>query len=83
MFLRDPTAPVAAVAHEAGVGISALYRRYASKAAMVASLCAEGLERYIVAAERSLSSVADPWQGLVGFITEIVDELGERWMPRD
>lgn len=74
VFLRDPSAPIAAVASEAGVGISALYRRYANKEAMLASLCAEGLERYIAAAERSLATGADPWQGLVDFISEIVDE---------
>lgn len=74
VFLRDPSAPIAAVASEAGVGISALYRRYANKEAMLASLCAEGLDRYIAAAERSLASGADPWQGFVTFITEIVDE---------
>jgi len=74
VFLRDPSAPIAAVASVAGVGISALYRRYANKEAMIASLCAEGLDRYIAAAERSLASGLDPWQGLVDFISEIVDE---------
>ena len=74
VFLRDPSAPIAAVASAAGVGISALYRRYANKEAMIASLCAEGLDRYIAAAERSLASGLDPWQGLVDFISEIVDE---------
>ena len=74
VFLRDPSAPIAAVASEAGVGISALYRRYANKEAMLASLCAEGLDRYIAAAERSLATGADPWQGLADFVSEIVDE---------
>ncbi|GAA6527630.1 TetR family transcriptional regulator [Intrasporangium sp. DVR] len=74
VFLRDPSAPIAAVAVEAGVGISALYRRYANKEGMIASLCAEGLERYIAAAERALASTARPWQRLLGFITEVVDE---------
>jgi AcrR family transcriptional regulator len=74
VFLRDPSAPIAAVASEAGVGISALYRRYVSKDAMLASLCADGLERYIAAAERCLSRGDDPWQDFVDFITEVVDE---------
>jgi AcrR family transcriptional regulator len=74
VFLRDPSAPIAAVATEAGVGISALYRRYANKEAMLASLCADGLDRYIAAAERALDSDADPWQAFVDFITEVVDE---------
>ena len=74
VFLRDPSAPIAAVASEAGVGISALYRRYANKEAMLASLCAEGLDRYIAAAERALAGGEDAWQALVDFITEVVDE---------
>lgn len=73
VFLRDPSAPIAAVASEAGVGISALYRRYANKDAMLASLCADGLDTYIAAAQRSLESRADPWRAFVDFITEIVD----------
>jgi AcrR family transcriptional regulator len=31
VFVADPGAPIAAVAKRAGVGIGALYRRYASK----------------------------------------------------
>ncbi len=74
VFLRDPSAPIAAVAAEAGVGISALYRRYANKEALVASLCAEGLDRYAAAAERALATVDDPWRAFAGFVTEVVDE---------
>ncbi|MGW5238401.1 TetR family transcriptional regulator [Monashia sp. NPDC004114] len=74
VFLRDPSAPIAAVAAEAGVGISALYRRYANKEALVASLCAEGLDRYAAAAERALAADGDPWQAFAGFVTEVVDE---------
>lgn len=74
VFLRDPSAPIAAVAAEAGVGISALYRRYANKDALVASLCAEGLDRYAAAAERALAAGQDPWQDFVAFVTEVVDE---------
>jgi AcrR family transcriptional regulator len=74
VFLRDPSAPIAAVAAEAGVGISALYRRYANKEALVASLCAEGLDRYAAAAERALAGELDPWQAFVAFVTEVVDE---------
>ena len=31
VFVADPSAPIAAVAARAGVGIGALYRRYGSK----------------------------------------------------
>lgn len=74
VFLRDPSAPIAAVAQEAGVGISALYRRFAGKEAMLQRLCADGLRTYIAAAESSLAEGTDPWQGFVDFVTRVVDE---------
>ena len=42
VFLADPKAPIAAVADRAGVGISALYRRYASKDDLLRTLCHDG-----------------------------------------
>jgi AcrR family transcriptional regulator len=72
VFLNDPTAPISAVAAEAGVGISALYRRYASKDDLLRSVCTEGLQRFIAIAEAALERDADPWESLVGFITGIV-----------
>jgi AcrR family transcriptional regulator len=47
VFPREPAAPISAVAKEAGVGISALYRRYAGKDELLQTLCADGLRRYI------------------------------------
>src|SRR6266851_5087288 len=47
VFLSDPKAPVAAVAEHAGVGISALYRRYPSKEDLLRRLCHDGLRRFI------------------------------------
>ena len=47
VFLADPKAPIAAVAERAGVGISALYRRYPSKEDLLRKLCADGLRRYL------------------------------------
>lgn len=72
VFLRDPAAPVSAVAKEAGVGISALYRRYDGKEAMLQRLCADGLERFIEIAEAALEE-PDPWEGLAVFLRDIVD----------
>ncbi|MDX6234639.1 MAG: hypothetical protein QOH68_3754, partial [Nocardioidaceae bacterium] len=37
--MRDPEAPISAVAQAAGVGISALYRRYAGKEELLQTLC--------------------------------------------
>ncbi|UAK33629.1 TetR/AcrR family transcriptional regulator; helix-turn-helix transcriptional regulator [Nocardia asteroides] len=72
VFLADATAPISAVAERAGVGISALYRRYPSKEALLRKLCHDGLRRYNVEAEAALGE-ADGWRGLVGFLERVVD----------
>ncbi len=72
VFIREPAAPMSAVAAAAGVGISALYKRYASKEELLRTLCTEGLERFTEIANTA-SAVADPWQALAEFITGIVE----------
>jgi AcrR family transcriptional regulator len=71
VFLADPKAPIAAVAERAGVGISALYRRYPSKDDMLRRLCHDGLRRYI--AEAEAAGEADEWAAFSGFVERIVD----------
>jgi AcrR family transcriptional regulator len=39
VFVEDTDAPISAVAERAGVGIGALYRRYASKEELLRRLC--------------------------------------------
>src|SRR5215218_7153279 len=58
VFIANPSAPIADVAKSAGVGISALYRRYPSKEDLLRQLCADGLRRYIAAAEGLRVAVA-------------------------
>lgn len=65
LALDGPSAPVSAIAEEAGVGVASLYRRYPTKAALVEYLCAESLDQQIDAAETAL---ADGGDGLPGFI---------------
>jgi AcrR family transcriptional regulator len=72
VFLADPKAPIAAVADRAGVGISALYRRYAGKEDLLRKLCHDGLRRFIAEAE-SAGTVDDDWAALSGFLEAIVD----------
>lgn len=72
VFCADPNAPIALVAHRAGVGISALYRRYPSKEALVQRLNADGLAAYIDAAEQALAR-DDPWDALTTFLTSVVE----------
>ncbi|MEV6137229.1 TetR/AcrR family transcriptional regulator [Nocardia sp. NPDC051990] len=72
VFLADANAPIAAVAERAGVGISALYRRYPSKEVLLRTLCHEGLRRYNAEADAALAD-SDGWRGLVGFLERVVD----------
>ncbi|NNH75534.1 TetR/AcrR family transcriptional regulator [Nocardia uniformis] len=72
VFLADAAAPIAAVAERAGVGISALYRRYSSKEVLLRTLCHEGLRRYNTEAEAALRD-SDGWQALVDFLERVVD----------
>jgi AcrR family transcriptional regulator len=76
VFIADPTAPISAVAARAGVGISALYRRYPSKQELLRTLCAEGLRRYIAAAREMLADEDDPWEAFVRFMRTLVDAGG-------
>jgi AcrR family transcriptional regulator len=73
VFLADPEAPIAAVAAQAGVGISALYRRYPSKQVLLQTLAADGLARYIADLEAALASDADPWTAYADCLHRIVD----------
>jgi AcrR family transcriptional regulator len=73
VFVADPGAPIAAVAEQAGVGISALYRRYASKEELLRRLCADGLLAYLAAAEEALADEGDPWAAFARFMRRVVD----------
>ena len=73
VFVADPAAPIGAVAERAGVGMSALYRRYPSKEALLARLAGDGLRRYITEVEAALADDGDPWAVFVGFMGRIVD----------
>jgi len=73
VFVADPEAPISKVAERAGVGISALYRRYASKEDLLRQLCADGLRRYIAEVEAALADEDDPWNAFADFMCRIVD----------
>ncbi|WP_405486679.1 TetR/AcrR family transcriptional regulator [Nocardia sp. NBC_00511] len=72
VFLSEPKAPISAVAERAGVGISALYRRYPSKEELLRTLCYDGLRRYNTEAEAALE-IPDGWAALVDFLRRVVD----------
>jgi AcrR family transcriptional regulator len=73
VFVADPGAPISAVAERAGVGISALYRRYASKEDLLRRLSLEGLHRYIAAAEGALADDGDVWVAFARFLSQVVE----------
>jgi len=73
VFVADPDAPVSAVAERAGVGIGALYRRYAGKEEMLQTVAADGLRRYVEIAEAALDDEGDPWAAFAQFMGGIVD----------
>ncbi|MFD0804218.1 TetR/AcrR family transcriptional regulator, partial [Streptomonospora algeriensis] len=72
VFLDDPKAPVSAVASRAGVGISALYRRYGGKEDLLRRICHDGLRSYLAEAEEALAE-EDGWQAFTSFLRRIVD----------
>jgi AcrR family transcriptional regulator len=72
VFLADPKAPISAVSERAGVGISALYRRYANKEDLLRNLCHDGLRRFNEIAERAQSE-ADGWQAFTTFLHGVVE----------
>lgn len=73
VFLADPAAPVSAVAEAAGVGMSALYRRYPSKEDLLRRLCRDGLAAYTAIAEDCVADDGDPWDAFATFMRRQVE----------
>jgi AcrR family transcriptional regulator len=73
VFLANPSAPIADVAEVAGVGISALYRRYSSKEALLRELARDGLSRYIADLQSALADPGDPWDVFCACLRRVVD----------
>src|SRR4051794_39472456 len=73
VFLADPGAPIAAVATRAGVGISALYRRYEGKEGLLRALAVDGLNRYVADLELALAEEGDAFTVYADFLARVVD----------
>ena len=73
VFTENPEAPIAQVAERAGVGISALYRRYPSKEELLAKICLDGLNTYVEVAEAAVADERDPWEAFATFMRNAVD----------
>jgi AcrR family transcriptional regulator len=72
IFVADPTAPIAAVAERAGVGISALYRRYPSKDDLLRTLCLNGQRTYLAIVRKAAADSRDPGIVYETFLREVV-----------
>src|SRR5919204_2202370 len=73
VFLDDPGAPITAVAKHAGVGISALYTRYASKEDLLRKLCNDGLQRFVDETEAAIADERDDWTAFAEYMARLVD----------
>ena len=73
VFIGDPNAPISAVAARAGVGISALYRRWPSKEDLLRQLCRDGLRVYLDEAEAAIADRGDPWHAFATFLHRVVE----------
>jgi AcrR family transcriptional regulator len=89
VFTANPDAPMSAVAKRAGVGISALYRRYANKEDLLRQVARDGLQRYLDEAEVAVADDGDAWEAFARFMAAILDaeteaitlNLAGRFMP--
>lgn len=73
VFTANPDAPMSAVAARAGVGISALYRRYRSKEDLLREVARDGLARYLEIAEAAVADDRDPWIAFATFMDRLLD----------
>ena len=73
VFLNNPHASIAHVAERAGVGMSALYRRYPSRDELVRHLAADALDKYIAATETALADDGEPWAAFVNFMRRALE----------
>jgi AcrR family transcriptional regulator len=72
VFLDDPGAPITAVAKHAGVGISALYGRYASKEELLRKLSGDGLQRFVDETEAALADERDDWTAFADYMRRLI-----------
>ncbi|MBO3731470.1 TetR/AcrR family transcriptional regulator [Glycomyces niveus] len=72
VFVANPEAPIAEVAKRAGVGISALYRRYPSKEDLLRKLCGDGLAKHVALVQEAVDAEGDMWEAFCRFMRQVV-----------
>ena len=73
VFTANPDAPMSAVAARAGVGISALYRRYSNKEDLLREVARDGLAQYIEIAEAAVADDREPWHVFATFMERLLE----------
>lgn len=73
VFTANPDAPMSAVAARAGVGISALYRRYSNKEELFREVARDGLQQYLDEAEAAVADERDPWEAFTSFMARLLE----------
>ena len=73
VFTAHPDAPMSAVTARAGVGISALYRRYANKEDLLRQVARDGLQQYLEIAEAAVADERDAWTTFEDFMARLLD----------
>lgn len=73
VFTAHPEAPMSAVAARAGVGISALYRRYANKEDLLRQVARDGLQQYLDIAGSAAADDRDAWTSFTDFMGRLLD----------
>lgn len=73
VLTANPDAPMSAVAARAGVGISALYRRYANKEDLVRQVARDGLQQYLDVAEAAVADDREAWRAFTAFMERLLD----------
>jgi AcrR family transcriptional regulator len=64
---RGLSATMDEIAHEAGVGVGTVYRRFPTKDDLIDALFVDRIGELVAAAEEALAS-PDPWEGFVWFL---------------
>ena len=62
--------PIEEIARRAGVGVGTLYRRYPTRADLIAAAFEPKIAAYAEAARKALSD-PDPWRGFCGYVEQI------------
>ncbi|MEV6491328.1 helix-turn-helix domain-containing protein [Actinoplanes sp. NPDC051633] len=70
--------PLEAIARRAGVGIGTLYRRYPTRAGLIAAAFEAKMSAYADAARQAIAN-PDPWRGFCGYVEQICGmQAGDR-----